>query len=70
MPFGLTNSPATFQRMMDRLIGPEMEPYVFTYLDDIVIVTQTFEEHLYWMRKVLRVIAEAGLRINLKKSEF
>lgn len=70
MPFGLTNSPATFQRMMDGLIGPEMEPFVFTYLDDIIIVTDTFEEHLEWLSKVIKVITNANLRINSEKSEF
>ena len=42
MPFGLTNAPATFQRLVDSLIGPEMEPHAFAYLDDIIIVTETF----------------------------
>uniref|UniRef100_A0A6V7INS5 Reverse transcriptase domain-containing protein n=1 Tax=Bracon brevicornis TaxID=1563983 RepID=A0A6V7INS5_9HYME len=41
MPFGLTNAPATFQRLIDKLIGPEMYPHVFVYLDDIIIVTRT-----------------------------
>lgn len=47
MPYGLTGAPATFQRLLDRLIGPEMEPHAFVYLDDIVIVAETFEEHLH-----------------------
>ena len=42
MPFGLTNAPATFQRLLDRLIGPEMEPHAFAYLDDVIIVTKTW----------------------------
>ena len=70
MPFGLTNAPATFQRLLDRIIGPEMEPHVFAYLDDIIIVTETFEEHLEWLSKVLNKIKAAGLEINKDKSEF
>lgn len=70
MPYGLTGAPATFQRLLDRLIGPEMEPHVFAYLDDIIIVTATFEEHLTWLRKVLKKILEANLTINPTKSEF
>ena len=45
MPFGLTNAPTTFQRLIDSLFGPEMEPNVLGYLDDIIIATDTFEEH-------------------------
>jgi len=62
MPYGLTGAPATFQRLLDRLIGPEMEPFAFAYLDDIVIVTPTFEEHMVWFKKVLDRITSAGLK--------
>lgn len=47
-----------------------MEPNVFAYLDDIIIVTKTFEEHLYWLRKVLTEIRDAKLKLNLGKCEF
>jgi len=70
MPYGLTGAPATFQRLLDRLIGPEMEPHAFAYLDDIVVVTQTFDEHLEWLKRVLDRIREAGLTINPEKSKF
>ncbi|XP_048511938.1 uncharacterized protein LOC125501083 [Athalia rosae] len=70
MPYGLTGAPATFQRLVDRLIGPEMEPYAFAYLDDIIITTTTFEKHLEWLRHVLRAIDRAGLTINRDKCEF
>ncbi|XP_011701743.1 PREDICTED: uncharacterized protein LOC105458270 [Wasmannia auropunctata] len=60
MPYGLTGAPATFQRLLDRLIGPEMEPHAFAYLDDIVVVTPTFEEHIKWLKKVFERIREAG----------
>lgn len=43
MAMGLTNAPATWQRLVDRLLGPDLEPHVFVYLDDIIVVTQTFE---------------------------
>lgn len=64
MPYGLTNAPATFQRLVDRLIGPKLEPHAFAYLDDIIVVTDTLEEHLQWLDRVLRRIFEAGLTIN------
>lgn len=46
MPYGLCNAGATFQRLIDDIIGPELEPYALSYLDDIIIVTETFEEHV------------------------
>ncbi|CAB0036910.1 unnamed protein product [Trichogramma brassicae] len=46
LPFGLKCAPMTFQRLMDSLFGAEVEPYVFAYLDDIILVTETFEEHM------------------------
>ncbi|XP_011881426.1 PREDICTED: uncharacterized protein LOC105569517 [Vollenhovia emeryi] len=59
MPYGLTGAPGTFQRLLDRLIGPEMEPHAFAYLDDIVIVTKTFDEHLLWLRRVFSRIGDS-----------
>lgn len=64
MPFGLTNAPATFQRLIDSLVGPEMEPNVFTYLDDFIIVTETFDDHLIWLNRIVKKIFEANLSIN------
>jgi len=47
-----------------------MEPFAFAYLDDIVIVTPTFEEHMVWLKRVLDKITGAGLTVNLDKCEF
>ncbi|CAB0043238.1 unnamed protein product [Trichogramma brassicae] len=41
MAFGLAGAPATFQSSMDSIIGPDLEPYAFAYLDDIIIATTT-----------------------------
>ena len=70
MPYGLTNAPATFQRLLDQLVGIKIYPHVFVYLDDIIIVTSTFEEHLDWLRQVLHKIRDSGLTINHEKCEF
>ena len=70
MPFELTNAPATFQRLIDALFGPEMVPYVFGYLDDIIIASETFEEHQKWLEIVLTNIKDAQLTVNWKKCEF
>ena len=58
------------QRLIDALFGPECEPYVFCYLDDIIVVTQTFDEHIKWLEIVLRRIVDAGLVEQRKKCKF
>ncbi|XP_018578275.1 uncharacterized protein LOC108916491 [Anoplophora glabripennis] len=70
MPFGLHSAPATFQRLLDRIIGPEMEPYAFAYLDDIIVLGETFEEHLDNLREVFRRLRMANLQLNPDKCEF
>ena len=70
MNFGLTNAPMTFSRLIAALFGPECEPYVFAYLDDIVIVTENLDEHLHWLEYVLNRLVEAGLKVNKAKCEF
>ena len=70
LPFGLVNAPMTFVRLIDALFGPEVEPHVFGYLDDIIVVTETFDEHLKWLKFVLERLVEAGLRVNESKCEF
>ena len=69
LPFGLANATATFQRLIDELFGPEYEPYVFCYLDDMIVV-ETWDEHMKWLEIVLRRIVEAGLVVQRKKCEF
>ena len=70
LPYGLTNAPAVFQRIMDNLIKAAWEPYVFAYLDDVIIVSPTFEEHIKWLQTLLAALKPANLQINLKKPEF
>lgn len=70
MCFGLTSAPATQQRLMDKLFGPEFGGKVFTYLDDVICVSSSFEEHLSLLRVVLDRFREANLTINLSKSRF
>ena len=70
MLFGLSNAPATFQRLIDRVIGPEHRPHAFCYLDDIIVVTETFVEHLKWFGAVLDKITQSNLTVNTEKCEF
>ncbi|XP_055522617.1 uncharacterized protein LOC129716806 [Wyeomyia smithii] len=69
LPFGLVNSPATLARLMDQVLGRgKLEPYVFVYLDDIIVVSETFEHHLQLLKEVAKCLAKANLTINLAKS--
>lgn len=69
-PFGLTNAPFTMCRLMDRVIGFDLEPNVFVYLDDIVIATNTFEDHIRLLKIVAERLKAANLTISLDKSRF
>lgn len=71
MPFGLTNAPATQQRLVDFLFyGPEFEHKVFVFVDDVIIVSESFEQHISLLKRVLNKLKMANLTINLKKSQF
>lgn len=69
-PFGLVNSASYQQRLCDLLFGPRLEPHVFTYLDDIIVTSSTFEEHLKLLSEVRKILADANLTVNLKKCKF
>lgn len=70
MPFGLCNAPSTFQRLMDRVIKPEFRQFVQTYIDDVVIHSNTFEEHLIQVEKILQLFIQHKLTIKLSKCKF
>ncbi|XP_044766949.1 uncharacterized protein LOC123322930 [Coccinella septempunctata] len=70
MPFGLHSAAATFQRLLDTIIGPDMEPRAFAYLDDIIVLGKTFEEHLENLREVFRRLREANLQLNPEQCEL
>ena len=70
MPFGLTNAPATFQRLMENCIGDLHLTYCLLYLDDIIIYSQTYEEHLLRLEAVFKKLREAGLKLSSSKCRF
>jgi cleavage and polyadenylation specificity factor subunit 1 len=69
MPMGLRNSPATFQRLMDRILKP-CELFCFWFIDDLIIFSPDTKTHRKHLRKVFRILAQYGLTINLSKSLF
>jgi hypothetical protein len=70
MPFGMHSAAGTFQALVDRLFTPDLEPYVFAYLDDIVISTPDFESHLRILEQVFERLSKAGLTLRESKCEF
>ena len=68
--FQTLQTPATFCRLVDALFGPEFEPNVIAYLEDIIIVSKTYEEHLEWLKFVLDKMVAVGLKVNPEKCEF
>ncbi len=68
MTFGLSNAAQTFQRLMDSLFRDF--PFIFIYLDDMLILSRSRSEHLSHLDTVLAVLAENGLHINPAKCQF
>ena len=69
MPFGLCNAPPTFQRLILNCLGELNLTYCLIYLDDVIIFSQTEEEHLEQMRVVFDRFQEHGLKLKLSKCE-
>jgi hypothetical protein len=67
MPVGLTNSPATCQRMMELVLRGLPWQVCMVYLDDVLIYSPTFEGHFSSLREVFSRIQSAGFRLNPKK---
>lgn len=70
MPFGLANSPATYQRLMEDCLGDLHMTDCFIYLDDLIIFSSTFDEHLEKLHRVLQRIRENGIKLSPKKCSF
>lgn len=67
MPFGLCNAPATFERLMELVLRGLTWKTCLVYLDDILVMGGTFEEHLSNLREVFRRLRNAHLTLNPKK---
>ena len=70
MPFGLSGSPATFQRLMQRCFGDQCYQTVLCYLDDIIIFSSTFDNHLERVEMVLQRLQKIGLKLKTTKCHF
>jgi hypothetical protein len=70
MPFGLVNTPSTFQRMMTHVLREFIDDFVQVYLDNILIYSASEEEHLQHVEKVLEVLCREELKCSGTKCSF
>lgn len=70
MPYGLTNAPATFQRLMQIVFREDLLQTLIVYLDDIIVYSNNIDEHLSRLRTVLSKLRQHGLKIEPKKCQF
>ena len=71
MPFGLTNAPATFQAFINITLHKYLDIFVTAYLDNILIYTKsTLKEHIQAVKKVLKALQEADIRLQPDKCKF
>ena len=66
MPFGVKNAPACFQALMQRVLA-SVTGYATPYMDDVVIFSETWDDHVKHIQSVLGCIGEAGLTVNPNK---
>ena len=69
MPFGFSGAPSTFQQMMDSLIKDEHD-FAAAYLDDLVIFSSTWENHMQHLRTILQQLCKANLTVKPQKCQL
>lgn len=65
MPFGLKNAAQGFQRLIDKIL--QAVPFVFVYLDDIVVASRSEEEHTHHLHQVFGILSNKGLLVKRGK---
>ena len=70
LPQGLNSSRAAWLRFIDGVVGFDLQPHCFIYLDDLILVSSNFEEHLKLIDTVLGRLEKAKLTVNFEKSQF
>ena len=70
MPFSLTNAPTTFQSIINYVLRPFIDRFIFIYLDNVLIYSESLKEHKQHVNQVLTALEKAKLLVNLKKSQF
>ena len=70
MPFGYRNGPAVFQRVMQGILAPFLWIFTLVYIDDIVIFSKSFDDHLNHLELVLKAIKDAKITPSPGKCHF
>ena len=70
MPFGLCNGLATFQRLMDLVLAGLQMSHCLVYVDDVIVMGRSFQEHLHNLQMVFERLREAGLTLKPTKCAF
>lgn len=70
LPFGLRNGPSAFQRVMQSILAPYLWLFCLVYIDDIVVYSKSYEEHIDHLDKVLEAVENAGITLSPSKCHF
>ena len=70
MPFGLTKAPATFCTLMNKLFHPYLDRFVVIFLEDIVVYSNSMEDHVQYLCKVFKVLRDNDLCVKREKCSF
>ena len=70
IPYGIMNAPAGFQRFINDCLSHLTNDICFAYLDDILVFSKSFKDHVKDLKKVLACLRTKGVKLNLKKCEL
>ena len=70
IPFGLMNAPPCFQRFMEPCLGEYRDDFAIPYLDDLLVYSGSFEDHLKHVRLVLQRLKKYGIKIKASKCQL